>query len=150
MIAIASDHAAYNLKEAIKKHLDQRKIKYTDCGTSDRTVSVDYTDFGQAAAEKAASGECKFAILVCGTGIGMSIAANKIKGIRAAVCGDVFSAKATRLHNDANVLCIGERVTGEGLAMEIVDAFLDTAFSNDERHIRRINKITAIENKYYK
>ena len=129
-----------NLAEEIKKLLDSRGLAYKDLGTN-TTDSVDYPVYGEAAARAVASGECDRAIIICGTGIGISITANKVHGIRAALCGDCFSAEATRLHNDANILALGARVVGEGLALKIVDTFLDTPFSNDERHIRRISKI---------
>ena len=149
MWAIGGDHAATRYKECIKKHLDERKIEYTDFGTNDMD-SCDYPDYALKVAEAVASGKCEKGILICGTGIGMSIAANKVKGIRCAHCTDTFSAKACRQHNDANVLALGERVTGMGVALEIVDTFLDTQFSGDDRHIRRIDKTTAIEEKYFK
>ena len=149
MLAIGGDHAATRYKECIKKHLDERKIEYTDFGTNDMDA-CDYPDYALKVAEAVASGKCEKGILICGTGIGMSIAANKVKGIRCAHCTDTFSAKACRQHNDANVLALGERVTGMGVALEIVDTFLDTQFSGDDRHIRRIDKTTAIEEKYFK
>ena len=122
------------------KHLESRGEQYRDFGTYSE-ASCDYPDYGRAVAEAVARGEYQFGIIICGTGIGISITANKVHGIRAALCGDCFSAEATRLHNDANVLAMGARVVGEGLALKIVDTFLDTPFSNDERHIRRISKI---------
>jgi len=140
MIAIASDHGGFELRHAIMKHLDTRGLEYMDCGC-DTPASCDYPDYAKAACAKVLSGECDKAILICGTGIGISISANKIPGIRAALCGDCYSAYATRLHNDANALALGARVLGEDLALMIVDTFLDTEFSNDERHIRRISKI---------
>ena len=140
MIAIGSDHGGFALKKALMAHLDKRGLKYKDFGTYSE-ASCDYPEYGKAVARAVASGECERGILICGTGIGMSIAANKVPGIRAALCGDCFSAEATRLHNDANVLCLGARVVGEGLAVKIVDTFLETPFSNDERHLRRISMI---------
>lgn len=140
MIAIAADHGGFELKKAIIAHLTSRGIETTDFGTYS-TDSCDYPDYAKALAGAVQNGEFDFGILVCGTGIGMSITANRFPGIRAALCGDTFSAQATREHNNANVLCLGARVVGEGLALRIVDTFLDTAFSNDERHIRRIEKI---------
>ncbi len=140
MIAVGSDHGGFELKNAICRHLEDRGMEYKDFGTYSNT-SCDYPDYGKAVAKAVASGEFEYGILICGTGIGISITANKVHGIRAALCGDCFSAEATRLHNDANILALGARVTGEGLALKIVDTFLDTPFSNDERHIRRINKI---------
>ncbi len=149
MIAIGCDHAAVTLKETIKKHLMEQGFEVEDfgCFTSE---SVDYSDYALKVAEAVALGKCDKGILICGTGIGMSIAANKVKGIRCAHCSDTFSAKATRMHNDANVLALGERVLGTGLALEIVDCFMNTPFSGEERHVRRINKISAIEEKYCK
>ena len=140
MIAIGSDHGGFALKKALMAHLDQRGLAYKDFGTYSE-ASCDYPVYGKAAANAVASGECDRGILICSTGIGISITANKVPGIRAALCGDCFSAEATRLHNDANVLCLGARVVGEGLALKIVDTFLDTPFSNEERHIRRISQI---------
>ena len=140
MIAIASDHGGYELRQKIMEHLAKRGLEYVDCGC-DSPASCDYPDYGKAACAKVVSGECDRAIIICGTGIGISMTANKIRGIRAALCGDCFSAKATREHNDANVLALGARVVGLDLALMIVDTFLDTPFSNDERHIRRISKI---------
>ena len=140
MIAIGSDHGGFALKQAVMKHLESRGEQYRDFGTYSE-ASCDYPDYGRTVAEAVASGEDQFGIIICGTGIGISITANKVHGIRAALCGDCFSAEATRLHNDANVLAMGARVVGEGLALKIVDTFLDTPFSNDERHIRRISKI---------
>ena len=140
MIAIGADHGGFELKEAIKKHLNKRGLEYKDFGT-DAPVSCDYPEYGKAVAHAIANGECDRGILVCGTGIGISMAANKVKGIRAAVCTDCFMAQATREHNNSNILALGARVVGEGLALKIVDTFLDTEFSNDERHIRRIEKI---------
>lgn len=140
MIAIASDHGGFELKKEIMAHLRERGLEYKDFGTYDG-ASCDYPDFGRPAAEAVAAGECEKGILICGTGIGMSLVANKVKGIRCALCGDCFSAEATRQHNDANMLALGARVTGAGLALMIVDTFLDTPFSNDPRHIRRISKI---------
>ena len=140
MIAIGSDHGGFELKQAIMKHLHERGEAYKDFGTYN-AESCDYPDYGRAVAKAVAAGEFDQGILICGTGIGISITANKVHGIRAANCGDCFSAEATRLHNDANILALGARVVGEGLALKIVDTFLDTPFSNDERHIRRISKI---------
>ena len=140
MLAIGSDHGGYALKQAIMKHLETRGLSYKDYGTYSE-ASCDYPDFGRAVALAVANGEAEYGIIICGTGIGISITANKVPGIRAALCGDCFSAEATRSHNDANVLALGARVVGEGLAIKIVDTFLDTPFSNDERHIRRIRKI---------
>ncbi|MBE6789011.1 MAG: ribose 5-phosphate isomerase B [Ruminococcaceae bacterium] len=143
MIAIASDHGGFKLKGAIIKFLAENGYEYKDFGTNS-TESCDYADFAKAVALSVKSGECEKGILVCGTGIGMSLAANKVKGIRAALCGDYFSAKYTRLHNDSNIICLGERVTGEGLALELVDVFLKTEFEGG-RHALRIEKIAKME-----
>ena len=140
MIAIGSDHGGFELKEAVKKHLEERGLEYKDYGTYTKD-SCDYPVYGKLVGHAVADGECDRGIIICGTGIGISITANKIKGVRAALCGDCFSAEATRLHNDANILALGARVTAEGLALKIVDTFLDTEFSGDERHIRRIGLI---------
>ena len=140
MIAIGSDHGGYALKKALMAHLDKRGLEYKDFGTYSE-ASCDYPVYAKAVAQAVADGECERGILICGTGIGVSITANKVPGIRAALCGDCFSAEVTREHNDANVLCMGARVVGEGLALKIADIFLDTPFSNDERHIRRISQI---------
>lgn len=140
MLALGCDHGGYPLMQEVIKYLEENHIEYKNFGTySD--ASVDYPVYGKAVANAVAGGECEKGILICGTGIGISITANKVKGIRCALCGDVFSAKATREHNDANILAMGARVTGVGLALEIVKAFLETPFSNDERHIRRIKQI---------
>lgn len=144
MIALGCDHGGFHLKEVVKEYLQSQNIEVKDCGTYDMS-SVDYPDFAQKVAESVLNKESELGILICGTGIGISIAANKIRGIRAALCHDVFSAKATKEHNNANILCMGERVIGAGLAVEIVKAFVETPFSNDERHIKRIQKITKIE-----
>ena len=140
MIAIGSDHGGFELMEKLMEHLSERGLEYKDFGTYS-SASCDYPVYAKAVANAVASGECDRGIIICGTGIGVSITANKVRGIRAALCGDCFSAEATRQHNDANVLCMGARVVGEGLALKIADTFLDTPFSNDERHIRRISMI---------
>ena len=140
MIAIGSDHGGWELKQEIMAHLKERGLDYWDFGTY-TSDSCDYPVYGKAVAQAVASGEYEFGILICGTGIGISITANKVPGIRAALCGDCFSAEATRAHNDANILALGGRVTGAGLALKIVDTFLDTPFSGDERHVRRISMI---------
>lgn len=140
MIGIGSDHGGFHLKEEIIKYLKENNIPFKDYGTYS-TDSVDYPEYSKKVANDVANGTLEKGILICGTGIGISIVANKVKGVRAALCHDVFSAKATREHNDANILCMGERVIGVGLALEILKAFLETPFSNDERHIRRINMI---------
>ena len=140
MIAIGSDHGGFELKQEIMAHLKKRGLEYKDFGTY-TPESCDYPVYGKAVAHAVASGECERGIIICGTGIGISITANKIPGIRAALCTDCFCAEATRLHNDANVLALGGRVVGPGLALKIVDTFLDTPFSGDERHKRRISMI---------
>ena len=140
MIAIGCDHGGVELKDEIVKHLGKKGIECKDvgCHTSE---SCDYPVYAKKVTDLITSKECKEGILVCGTGIGMSIAANTVKGIRAAVCGDCFSAQATKEHNNANVLCLGARVVGTGLALKIVDTFLETEFSNGERHVRRIDML---------
>ena len=140
MIALGSDQAGYELKQVIMKHLEERGLEYKDYG-SYNADPVDYPIYGRKVAHAVVDGECEKGILICGTGIGTSIAANKIKGVRAALCSDCFSAEATRLHNDANILAFGARVVGPGLAEKIVDTFLDTEFSGAERHQRRVDMI---------
>ena len=140
MIALGSDHGGWALKQEVMKHLDARGLEYKDYGTYSED-SCDYPVYGKAVAHAVADGECEKGIIICGTGIGISITANKVKGIRAALCSDCFSAEMTRLHNDANILAMGARVVGPGLALKIVDTFLYTPFSGDERHVRRINQI---------
>ena len=142
-IAIGSDHGGIHLKEALKKHLAERKIEVNDVGIYTEE-SCDYPDIALKVCREITDGNAERGILVCGTGIGMSIAANKVNGIRAALCGDVFSATMSREHNNANVICLGERVLGPGLATCILDAWLDTAFAGG-RHARRVDKIMAIE-----
>ncbi len=142
-IALASDHGGYRYKESIKKFLTDRNIQFKDFGT-DSTASCDYPDYIVPAAKSVAAGEYDYGVFVCGTGIGVSITANKIKGIRAALCHDAFSAKATRAHNNANVITFGERVIGEGYMLEILAAFLDVEFEGG-RHQARIDKISALE-----
>ena len=138
-IAIASDHGGFNLKRAVVRYLEDKGIDYEDFGT-DSSDSVDYPDFARPLSEKVKNGEFDRGILICGTGIGMSIAANRISGVRCALVHDTFSAKATREHNNSNVLAMGERVIGVGLALEIVDVWLNTEFEGG-RHERRVNKI---------
>ena len=140
MIALGCDHGGYELMQEVKAHLTKRGFEYKDFGCYS-TKAVDYPEFGRAAAKAVASGECECGIVICGTGIGISITANKVPGIRCALCTDCFMAQATREHNDANMLAFGARVLGAGTALKIVDTFLDTPFSNDERHKRRIAKI---------
>lgn len=147
MIALGSDHAGYELKQAIIKHLEERKIEYKDYGPYS-AESVDYAVYAEKTAKGVTGGECELGILCCGTGVGISIAANKVRGIRACCCSDKFSAEMTRLHNDANMLCLGGRVVTPEQAIELVDVFLDTSFSGDERHVRRIAQITDLENRF--
>lgn len=140
MIGLGCDHGGYVLKQEIIQYLEKKGFEYKDYGCYNEG-SVDYPEYAKKVAHAVVDGECEKGILICGTGIGISIAANKVKGIRAALCHDCFSAQATREHNDANILAMGARVVGAGLAVKIVDTFLNTEFSNDERHIRRINMI---------
>lgn len=140
MIALGSDHGGFKLKQVIINYLEDNRILYKDYGCYS-TDSCDYPDFAKEVGKSIINKECDKGILICGTGIGISIAANKMTGIRAALCHDSFSAEATRSHNDANILVMGGRVVGDGLAVKIVETFLNTPFSNDERHIQRINKI---------
>lgn len=145
MIYIGCDHAGYDLKKAVMSYLEQNEIKYNDLGCNGERC--DYPDIASKVCEKVLENKDEnLGILICGTGIGMSMAANKFKGIRAAVCSDEYSAKYTRMHNDANVLCMGARVIGSGLACEIADMFLNTGFEGG-RHQTRIDKISEIENK---
>ena len=143
MIAIASDHGGFALKQELMAHLRARGLEYRDFGCLS-AESCDYPDFGEPAARAVATGDCDRGILICGTGIGMSITANKIKGIRCALCGDCYSAELTRRHNDANILALGARVVGPGLAEKIMDTFLDTPFEGG-RHARRVAKIGEVE-----
>ena len=145
-IAIGSDHAGFELKEAIRVHLEEKGYEYKDFG-SYKGEPCDYPAIGIALGECVAAKECDLGILVCGTGLGISMAASKVKGIRAACCSDYFSAKYTRLHNDANVLAMGGRVISAGLALELVDVFLETEFEGG-RHARRIDMITEYENNH--
>ena len=146
VVAVACDHGGFELKKEIIAHLEKRGIAYEDLGTYSQE-SCDYPDYAEKACLAVKDGRCARAILICGTGIGISIAANKIPGIRAACCSDTFSARYTRMHNDANALCFGGRVVGPGLAVDMVDLFLDTEFEGG-RHQKRIDKITALEEKY--
>ncbi len=136
-LVIASDHAGYGLKESVKKYLLAQGHSVIDCGTNSED-SCDYPLFAKALCKEINDGNAERGILICGTGIGMSMAANKVKGIRAALCSDYFSAKFTRAHNDANVICLGARVIGEGLALELIEIFLSTPFEGG-KHLRRIN-----------
>ena len=140
MIALGCDHGGYALMQEVIDYLEKQNIEYQNFGTYSQD-SCDYPVYAKKVAQAIVDGVCEKGILICGTGIGVSITANKIKGIRAALCGDCFSAKATREHNDANILAMGASVVGAGLALEIVKTFLETPFSNDERHIRRISQI---------
>ena len=139
-IAIGSDHGGFTLKQEVVKYLTEKNIDFEDFGCYSEK-SCDYTEYGRAVAEAVAAGKYEKGILICGTGIGISITANKVRGIRCALCSDCFSAEATREHNDANILALGGRVVGSGLALKIVDTFFNTPFSNEERHIRRISRI---------
>ncbi len=143
MIAIGCDHGGYELKEKVIHYLEERKIPYRDMGCNSRE-SVDYPVYGHAVAKAVADGSCEKGIVICTTGIGISISANKVPGIRCALCSDTLSAKMTRLHNDANVLALGAGIVGENLALDIVDTFLNTAFSGEERHQRRIDLIEKL------
>ena len=140
MIALGCDHGGYALMQEVIAWLEKNNYEYKNYGTYSE-ASVDYPEYGKKVAHAVADGECEFGILICGTGIGISITANKVKGVRAALCTDCFCAQATREHNNANILAMGGRVVGPGLALKIVETFLTTPFSNDERHIRRINMI---------
>ena len=144
MIAIGSDHGGYLLKEEIKKHLKEKGYEFKDFET-DSTASCDYPVYAEKVCRAVQSGECEKGILICGTGIGMSMCANKCKGIRAAVCGDHFSAEFTRKHNNANVLCLGARVIGAGVAMQLVDIFLTTEYEGG-RHEKRVEMMMQLEN----
>ena len=139
-IAIGADHGGFDLKEKVQAHLEKKGYEIKDFGCHDKS-SCDYADFGRPAAEAVANGEAEYGVLICTTGIGMSMVANKIKGVRAALCSDSLTAGLTRQHNDANILVMGAGIVGENLAMNITDTFFDTPFSNEERHIRRIAKI---------
>ena len=140
MIALGCDHGGYELMQEVIAYLDKNGFEYKNLGCNN-TEATDYPIYAKKVARAIQSGECDKGILICGTGIGISITANRFKGIRAALCGDCFSAEATRQHNDANILAMGGRVTGPGLAVKIVDTFLNTEFSNGERHVNRIRGI---------
>ena len=142
-IAMGADHGGFELKNAVKEHLEQRGFEVVDFGTNSPD-SVDYPDMAVPPCKAVLNGEADTALLFCGTGVGISIAANKIKGIRACCCSDVFSARYTRLHNDANALCMGGRVVGAGLACELADAFVDSEFEGG-RHSQRVAKIASLE-----
>lgn len=143
MLAIGSDHGGINLKEILKSYLLERGFEVKDFGTYDKT-SCDYPDIAKKVCDGVLSGECEKGILVCGTGIGMSIAANKVRGIRAAHVTDTYSARMAKEHNNANIICLGERITGCDLAVEIVKAYIDAEFGGD-RHQKRVDKIMALE-----
>lgn len=140
MIGIGSDHGGFDLKQSVIKYLKEQGFEYKDFGCADKS-SCDYPVYGRAVAEAVARGECEKGIVICTTGIGISITANKVPGIRCALCADTVSAKLTRLHNDANVLAMGGGIIGENLALSIVDTFLHTDFSGEERHLRRVDLI---------
>jgi ribose 5-phosphate isomerase B len=152
MIAIGSDHAGYKLRLEIINFLEKNGYKVKDFGTDDESCSVDYPDYGLAVAEAVKNGECEKGIIICGTGIGISIAANKVPGIRAALCTNSFMAKMSREHNNANILALGARVVGLDLAFDIVNAWLKTEYigesPNGKRHKNRVEKISKIERKY--
>lgn len=140
MIAIGSDHGGYDLKQVIIKYFEEKGIEYKDYGCYDKS-SCDYPVFGKAVAEAVASGVCEKGIVVCTTGIGISMVANKVPGVRCALCSESLSAKMTRLHNNANVLALGGAMVGANLALDIVETFLNTPFSEEEKHIRRVGMI---------
>ncbi len=140
MIALASDHGGYDLKCQVIRYLEEKGMAYRDFGCYGKE-SCDYPDFAKPAAEAVASGECEKGVVICTTGIGISIVANKVKGIRCALCGDVVSARLTREHNDANMLAMGAGIVGPNLAMGILETFLNTPFSGEEKHVRRVGKI---------
>ena len=144
MIAIGCDHAGFELKQVIMTHLKDKGFEFEDFGCYSHE-SVHYPIYGKKVAEAVASGKYEKGILICGTGIGISIAANKVKGVRAALCGDCYSAEATRLHNDANILALGARVVGSGLAEMIVDTFLNTRFSGVQKHQTRIDMLDELD-----
>jgi len=148
-IALGSDHGGYQLKENMKKYLKEQNIEYVDFGCQSEK-SVDYPDVGFKVAIEVKKGKYNKGILICGTGIGMSVVANKVRGIRAALCNNEFIARCSREHNDSNILVLGGRVIGPGLAKAIVKIWLDTKFSQEERHINRLNKITQEEDKIFK
>ena len=145
MIFIGSDHAGLELKESVKSYLTQQGLKYEDCGTY-TSDSCDYAKIARIVGDEVVKNSKNTGLLFCGTGVGMSIAANKIKGVRAACCSDGYSVRMTREHNDANIMCLGSRVVGTGLAFELVGIFLNTKFCGEERHLRRIMQIAELEN----
>lgn len=141
-IYLGGDHAGFELKEVVKKHLETKQIEYIDLGAFS-TESIDYPDIAREVGEKVMENQGSYGILICGTGIGVSMAANKVKGVRAALCTSEEMAAKTREHNDANVLCIGSRITSEALALKMIDKFFATDFSSEERHQRRVDKIDS-------
>lgn len=143
MIAIGSDHGGYDLKVQVIKYLEEKGLEYQDMGCDSR-ASVDYPAYGHAVAKAVSEGKCDKGIVICTTGIGISIAANKVPGIRCALCSDTLSARMTRLHNDANVLALGGGMIGTNLALDIVETFLNTPFSAEEKHQRRVNMLEEI------
>lgn len=145
-IVLGCDHAGFEIKDAVIAHIKELEHEVVEVGTFS-SASCHYPIFASAACEKVLSGECQLGILICGTGVGMSIAANKHKGIRAACCSDVFSARLTREHNDANMLCFGQRVVGIGLALDLVDAFLGAEYANSGNHVTRVAMLKDIEDK---
>lgn len=149
IIGLGSDHGGYNLKKEIIAHLEAKGIECIDFGPNNASQSVDYPMYGETVANAVIENKVDYGIVCCGTGIGISLAANKVPGIRCAVVSDVFSAKMSKAHNDANMLSLGERVLGRGLALEIVDAWINTEFEGD-RHSRRVDMIKEIENKHNK
>lgn len=140
MIALGCDHGGFDLKQVVMEYLKEKGVEYRDFGCYDKT-SCDYPDFGRTAARAVAEGECDRGIIICTTGIGISMVANRIKGVRAALCTDPYLAKMTRLHNDANILALGGGILGKDMALEIVEVFLNTEFSQGANHMRRIGKI---------
>lgn len=146
-IALASDHAGFALKNTLREHLMNKGVDCLDLGCFDESP-CDYPDFAKKVADAVAKRQCQKGIVLCGSGVGASIAANKVKGVRAAVCHDTYSAHQGVEHDDMNILVLGARVIGQSLAVEIVHAFLAATFSNEERHVRRLNKILAIENSH--
>ncbi|MCI9073436.1 MAG: ribose 5-phosphate isomerase B [Lachnospiraceae bacterium] len=142
MIAIGSDHGGYDLKESVIRYLQEKQIPYQDMGCDSR-ASVDYPVYGKAVAQAVAGGNCEKGIVICTTGIGISIAANKVPGVRCALCSDTLSARMTRLHNNANVLALGGGMIGPNLALDIVETFLNTPFSEEEKHRRRVDMLDS-------
>ncbi|MDE6606307.1 MAG: ribose 5-phosphate isomerase B [Lachnospiraceae bacterium] len=140
MIALGSDHGGFDLKQEVIKYLEEKQVAYKDFGCEDKN-SCDYPDFGRAAAEAVADGTCEKGIVICTTGIGISMVANKVRGVRCALCSEPLSARMTRLHNDANVLAMGGAMIGTNMALEIVETFLNTEFSGEEKHKRRVGLI---------